>query len=381
MTGFIEHRENGKYYARWRDPWGRLKAKSFARKRDAKDFLAAQQTAIARGVYVDDRAGKMSFAEWAEHYFTIARPRLARTTYARDRALLDRYVLPPWGRMPLAKITRAAVDAWLAELAGDRLGAHGRRLSPGSVEKIYQVFRKTMAAAYDEERIPRLPCPKHPPIPRGKQKPVRFLTEGEVAHLASIIDPSFEAMILVAAYGGFRIGELCALRLDDVDWTRGFIRVDEGLTDVSGYLKFEAPKTDRAARSVPIADPALDRLRVHIEATIGWSNSAALLFTGRDGGVLRPTNWRRRFFNPAIEQAGLSPLTPHDLRHTAASFFIAEGANQWMLAEILGHRDTRMIDRVYGHLFDKDRQELRARMSRRAREADRATVHRLSNTG
>ena len=70
-----------------------------------------------------------------------------------------------------------------------------------------------------------------------------------------------------------------------------------------------------------------------------------------------------------MSRVGLSPLTPHDLRHTAASFFIAEGANPWMLAEILGHGDTRMIDRVYGQLFEKDRQALRVRMSRRAAEA------------
>ncbi|MDQ4037706.1 MAG: tyrosine-type recombinase/integrase [Actinomycetota bacterium] len=61
-------------------------------------------------------------------------------------------------------------------------------------------------------------------------------------------------------------------------------------------------------------------------------------------------------------------MSPHDLRHTAASFLLAEGANPWMLAEILGHRDTRMIDLVYGHLFDKDREALRQRMSRRARD-------------
>ncbi len=366
MTGFIERRENGKYYARWRDPWGRMRAKSFDYKRGAKDYLAGQQSALARGTYVDSRAGKILFTEWAEHHFALAQRRLARTTYSRDRTLLDTYVIPRWGRLPLVKITKAAVEQWIAELGEPKAGAQGKTLSPATIEKIYQVFRKVMSAAYEEERIPRLPCPKNPPIRRGKQKPVRFLTEKEVAHLAGVIDPSFEALVLLGAYGGFRIGELFALRVDDVDWARGYVRVDEGVTDVQGHLAFEEPKTERARRSVPIADPVLDALRAHIEDRVGWDDSSALLFTGRDGGVLRPTNWRRRVFAPAVETAQLEPLTPHDLRHTAASFFIAEGANQWMLAEILGHRDTRMIDRVYGHLFDKDRQELRSRMSRRA---------------
>jgi integrase len=67
--------------------------------------------------------------------------------------------------------------------------------------------------------------------------------------------------------------------------------------------------------------------------------------------------------------AKLQPPTPHDLRHTAASLFISAGANPWMLAEVLGHTDTRMIDRVYAHLFDKDREDLGQRMSEKARGA------------
>jgi integrase len=124
-----------------------------------------------------------------------------------------------------------------------------------------------MRAAYEDDRIPRLPCPRNPPIGRGKRKAVRFLTEGEVEALAGAIVPAFEIVIYVAAYGGFRIGELFALRLDDVDWLRGTIRVDENLTDVNGRLEFGTPKTERASRTVPIAEPVLEKLARHVENT------------------------------------------------------------------------------------------------------------------
>jgi integrase len=378
MNGFIEERPNGKFYARWRDPSGRLRAKSFDRKGDARQHVAEQQVAISRGVYLDESRGKVAFADWAEQYFAVASRKLARTSYARDLVSLNSYVLPRWGRVRISRITKAEVERWVVDLGAEGGGLKGQTLSPATVEKVYQTFRKVMQAAYEDERIPRLPCPAAPPIARQKRKPVRFLTEGEVAGLATTITPLYEATIYIAAYGGFRLGELLALRLDDVDWTRGFIRVDEGLTDVGGHLEFENPKTERAFRTVPMADPALEKLRDHVESRLGWEDPRALLFLGRDGGFLRPNNWRRRHFDPAVERAGLTPLTPHDLRHTAASFFIAEGANPWMLAEILGHRDTRMIDRVYGHLFEKDRQALRDRMSQRARRAGTDNVHRLS---
>ncbi len=93
------------------------------------------------------------------------------------------------------------------------------------------------------------------------------------------------------------------------------------------------------------------------------------------------TNWRRRDFDVAVQQARLAPLTPHDLRHTAASLFISAGANPWMLAEVLGHSDTRMIDRVYGHLFERDREDLRRKMSERAARAAGENVVPFRPTG
>ncbi len=375
--GYTQKQPNGKYRARWRDPDGRLRSKNFARERDAARHLRSTEVAIDQGRYMDEAGGKLLFAEWAEHYFALAQKRLARTTYARDVTWLNAYVLPRWGRTPLGKISESAVERWIADLGDEGKAVKGGTLAPTSVQDIYQTFRKVMKAAHTAGRIPRIPCPEHPPIARKKRKAIRFLAEAEVDHLAQNIDPLYEAMIFVAAYGGFRLGELCALRIDDVDWAHGYIRVDEGLTDVDGQLKFENPKSDRAFRTVPMADLALEKLTAHIELRVEGTDRRALLFAAPDGGVLRPNNWRNRHFNRAVSLAELAPLTPHDLRHTAASLFIAEGANPWMLAEILGHGDTRMIDRVYGHLFEKDRQALRDRMSRRAREASVDNIRRL----
>jgi integrase len=376
--GYTQKIKNGSYRARWTDPSGEWRSKSFATERAARAHLTEVETDIARGQYVDDRDGKTTFASFASDYYTIAERRIARTSFARDKSYLDNHVLPRWGNRQLGSITKPEVERWIAEL-GDpgRRKRKGPPLAPATIEKIYQVFRKVMAAAVENGLISRLPCPSKPPIGRKKLKPVQFLTEAEIAHLAECIDSRYEAMIYVAGYGGFRIGELVALRLDDVDWARNYIRVDEGLTDVGGILEFEDPKTDRAHRSVPMADIAMSKLREHVDGTVGWDEPSALLFTSPDGDVLRPSNWRRRHFAAGVKEAKLT-LTPHDLRHSAASIFIAAGANPWMLAEILGHSDTRMIDRVYGHLFDKDREDLRQRVSERARTAVGAHVLHLA---
>ena len=381
--GYVQKVDNGTYNARWRTLDGRLHCKAFPLERDARRFIKLRESEVIRGVHVDERAGKVPFAEWAEHCMVIYAKTLSRTTYARDRSYLINHVLPRWGQVRLNRISKADVELWVVGLGdlGHTKRARGGTLAPATIERIYQLFRKIIKAAYDDDRIPKLPCPEHPPIGRKKRKPVRFLDEMEVAHLASCIDPLYESTIYVASYGGFRIGELLALRLNDVDWSRGTIRVDEGLTDVAGDLAFEDPKTERGFRSVPIADLPLQKLREHIEHNVGWADSEALLFTSRQGTVMRPTNWRRREFGDAVRAAGVAPLTPHDLRHTAASLFISAGANPWMLAEVLGHSDTRMIDRVYGHLFERDREDLRRRMSEKAERAAGENVIALRPSG
>lgn len=288
--GYVQKLESG-YRARWREPGGRLRSKSFARLRDAEQFLRTQEIAVDRGAYIDDRTGRITFADWAEHYFAIAGKRLARTSYARDIDYLNNHVLPRWGATPLNRIRKPAVERWVVDLAepGSRASGEGT-LAPGTIEKIYQTFRKVMAAAVDDDRIPKLPCPARPPLARGKRKPVRFLTDDDVSALASATDPRYEATIYLLAYGGFRIGEFAALRIEDVDWDRSCIHVRRGLTDVGGIIAFEDVKTSRSFRSVPMADLALEKLSDHIGTYVGRDDVGALLFPGTNGAPLRPNN-------------------------------------------------------------------------------------------
>jgi hypothetical protein len=79
-----------------------------------------------------------------------------------------------------------------------------------------------------------------------------------------------------------------------------------------------------------------------------------LVFTTSEGGVLRNTNFRPRFFDPAAEKAGLPELTPHELRHTTASHAVAAGANVKAVQQMLGHASAAMTLDVYAGLFADD---------------------------
>jgi integrase len=80
----------------------------------------------------------------------------------------------------------------------------------------------------------------------------------------------------------------------------------------------------------------------------------ALIFVSRRGAVLRNLNFRRDDFDPAATAVGLDGLTPHELRHTAASLAVSAGANVKAVQRMLGHASAAMTLDVYSGLFEDD---------------------------
>jgi integrase len=83
------------------------------------------------------------------------------------------------------------------------------------------------------------------------------------------------------------------------------------------------------------------------------------------GCPLNLRNFRRNVFDPAVRAAGLDGLTPHDLRHTAASLAVSSGANVRAVQRMLGHKSAAMTLDVYSGLFDDDLDALAERMDQR----------------
>ncbi len=73
-------------------------------------------------------------------------------------------------------------------------------------------------------------------------------------------------------------------------------------------------------------------------------------------------NWRRQVFDPAARDAGLDGITPHQLRHTAASLAVSAGANVKAVQRLLGHKSAAMTLDVYSGLFDDDLDAVGKRM-------------------
>ena len=120
------------------------------------------------------------------------------------------------------------------------------------------------------------------------------------------------------------------------------------MTEVSGRALFGSTKT-HAHRSVSV--PRF--LRDDLAQQLAGKAADDMVFTSPAGSVLRIGNWRRQCFDRAARDAGLN-LTPHELRHTAASLAIASGASIKSVQRMLGHKSAVLTLDLYGHLYEDD---------------------------
>ena len=164
-------------------------------------------------------------------------------------------------------------------------------------------------------------------------------------------------VVQTLAYTGLRFGELAALQVSRMDLLRRRVEVAESVTEVNGRAVFGTPKSHQA-RSVPLPRFQVDDLA----AQIAGQAPDSLVFSAPTGGVLRVGNFRRRHFDRAAREVGLDGLTPHELRHTAASLAVKSGATVKSVQRMLGHAFASMTLDVYTGLFDDDLDALADRL-------------------
>ena len=287
----------------------------------------------------------------------------------RDRyaGILTTHVLPRWGTVRLVDVSHADVQAWVSELTASGL-------APATVHKIHRVLSMILATAVKDGRLPRNPATGID-LPRASRSEKRYLTARQVADFADAAGPG-RLVVLVLAYTGLRWGELAALRVGRVDLLRRRLHVAESVTEVeNGRLDFGLPKSHER-RWVPLPRFLVDDLTEHLAGR----EPGALAFPTAAGTPMRVSNARRAWFDRAAAEVDLAGLTPHELRHTAASLAVSAGANVKAVQRMLGHAKASMTLDVYTDLFDDDLEAVAERLDAVARAASAEVTEILADS-
>lgn len=326
--------------AHYRTSDGRLRNKSFALKRDAERFLSNVDGSKTAGTFVDPSRARVTVGDMAAQWLA-GKVNLKPTTRARYEDVLRTHILPSWDRVALGRVEHGAIQAWVADLAA-------RGLAGASVRKAHGILSGVLALAIKDRRLSANPAAGMN-LPRLNATRRRYLTAVQVEHLADAADQGRVAL-LVLSYCGLRWSELAGLRVSSVDLLRRRLDITAAVTEVNGgRLVWGTPKSHER-RSVPIPRFLAEELATHL---IGRDRDD-LVFAAPEGGVLRNRNARRAWFDAAASAIGTPGLTPHELRHTAASLAVSAGANVKAVQRMLGHASAALTLDTYADLFDDD---------------------------
>lgn len=350
--GSIQRIERPKpWRARYRGPDGREHSRAFRRKVDAERWLRTEEGKADQGVWLDPTAGNVNFADYAERW--LAGRALKPATAAGYRSLLDSRILPEFGGLPLNRVTRDSVRAWIAGLVAEGL-------SPSRINQAQSLMATIYRQAVDDGLVGRNPA-LGVATPRKRPRRQLYLTPNQVEQLAGECESRQDGaggLVRFLAWSGLRWGEAVALRCKNVDIDQRRVRVRESATEVRGELVLGEPKTHEH-RTVIVPRHALP-------SDSDCSAPENLVFPGPKGGHLRSAHFRRSVWQPAVAASDVpAGLLIHDLRDTAASLAIASGASIKAVQRMLGHASAAMTLDTYGSLYDEDLEDLADRLEAR----------------
>lgn len=308
-------------------------------------FLTA--TALATGQYVM-RPGGYTVEQCCSEYLQHLEHRGA-PDYRHSKYDLDAYVLPKLGTLQVAKVTRPRLEHWRAEIAASPRRTNRKQRKENTPEtqteddlrkrratanRIVRRLRAALNLALTEGRVNANPMAwKLVPFENVEIARAVFLSEKEQRKFVKACskEKDFQRLVRAALYTAARYGELGRLLVRDFDSSAGTVFVEKSKGGRQRHVHLD-PEATRFFREV-----CCNR------------DQGETMFV-RDNGEAWAKDSQKKPMRRACAVAKITGFGFHQLRHTAASRWITLGVSLKVVAEQLGHVDTKMVERYYGHL-------------------------------
>ena len=293
----------------------------------------------------------MKYKDWLEQWLNnYINPTVKQRTFEHYEDIVHRQIVPRLGGYELETLLPSVLQEFTAELCG--------RYAVNTVSGIISVLKNSLKAArrtgfIDHEYSDSIRMPK----PREKEVSCFSVAEQkkiERAILESGKDRLFG--IVLCLYTGLRIGELMALKWEDIDLQRGALSVNKTCRDCwqnGQYIRqLDTPKTVSSKRIIPIPKQLLPYLRA-----IKKRNLSAFLISGKNGKNV-PLRSYQKTFERLLKREDIPHKGFHALRHTFATRALECGMDVKTLSEILGHKNATITLNRYAHSLLEHKQEM-----------------------
>lgn len=323
--------QGSRWRARYVDDDGREHSKAFPVKAQAQRWLDQQTAAVVQGKHVAPRDARTTVQEWCDRWLASYTASHRKNTVAGARTAV-RMIIEEFGDMTLSSVRPSQVKEWCA-----RLSTEGKAES--TVELAHRRLKQIFEDAVHDGLLGSNPCSRRTSPPAGKPKMYVITTE-QVHQLHDAMPERLRVAILLGAYAGLRIGEVCGLRVSDVDFTRGVVHPQQQYGGA-------ALKNDASDAAVPIPQD----LALLLSASVQQHPGDMMVTTERTGRCA-PQVLARAVAEAKSKVDGLpDEFSFHDLRHYFASLLIGAGADVLKVQARLRHSSAVTTLAVYGHLW------------------------------
>ena len=363
--------KNGRYYAvlNYRNAGGQRKTKWISlglpekgNKRKAEAELARLRAEFEPPKEVGDLSSDMLFADYLLEWLEIAKGRLAVATYSSYAAMIKRPVRPYFRQrnLTLRELEARHLQMFYSEML--------RKVKPNTVIHYHAIIHSALKYAVKTDMLVQNVADKVDRPKKNSFQPVFLSAEEMQKMFEALRGTKLELPVLVAAFYGFRRGEVLGLKWDAIDFERGTISVIRTVTTITvdgkqTEIEQQSAKTKSSLRTLPLIGSFREyfmqvkeaqELNKQICGNCYNHEYDGFVFVDELGERMR-ANYLTSAFPKFLEDHGLRRMRFHDLRHSCASLLLANGVPLKHIQEWLGRSDFTTTANIYAHLDYKSK--------------------------
>ena len=363
--------KNGRYYAvlNYRNAGGQRKTKWISlglsekgNKRKAEAELARLRAEFEPPKEVGDLSSDMLFADYLLEWLEIAKGRLAVATYSSYAAMIKKTVGPYFRQrnLTLRELEARHLQMFYSEML--------RKVKPNTVIHYHAIIHSALKYAVKTDMLVQNVADKVDRPKKNGFQPVFLSAEEMQKMFEALRGTKLELPVLVAAFYGFRRGEVLGLKWDAIDFERGTISVIRTVTTITVEgkqmeIEQQSAKTKSSLRTLPLIGSFREyflqvkeaqELNKQICGNCYNHEYDGFVFVDELGERMR-ANYLTSAFPKFLEDHGLRRMRFHDLRHSCASLLLANGVPLKHIQEWLGHSDFTTTANIYAHLDYKSK--------------------------
>ena len=363
--------KNGRYYAvlNYRNAGGQRKTKWISlglpekgNKRKAEAELARLRAELEPPKEVGDLSSDMLFADYLREWLEIAKGRLAVATYSSYAAMINKPIGPYFRQrnLTLRELEARHLQMFYSEML--------RKVKPNTVIHYHAIIHSALKYAVKTDMLVQNVADKVDRPKKNSFQPVFLSAEEMQKMFEALRGTKLELPVLVAAFYGFRRGEVLGLKWDAIDFERGTISVIRTVTTITldgkqTEIEQQSAKTKSSLRTLPLIGSFREyflqvkeaqELNKQICGNCYNHEYDGFVFVDELGERMR-ANYLTSAFPKFLESHGLRRMRFHDLRHSCASLLLANGVPLKHIQEWLGHSDFTTTANIYAHLDYKSK--------------------------